>query len=182
MNPHTEQKPQLNVDALIRRMEAMLQSLPALLTSVTPEEAHWRPDGGGWSIVEIVNHLADEEVEDFRTRLRMTLEDPAAPWPKIDPEGAARERDSNSRPLASSLQRFLTERRASLEWLRSLGEVGWATSHQHIKIGPLLAGDLLAAWCDHNILHLRQIVKRFHQLTQRDAGPYSTAYAGDWTA
>ena len=47
-------------------------------------------------------------------------------------------------------------------------------------LGGLSAGDLLASWAAHDWLHLRQIAKRRHELTARDAGKFSIAYAGRW--
>jgi hypothetical protein len=34
----------------------------------------------------------------------------------------------------------------------------------------------------HDYLHLRQIAKRMYQMAGRDAGEYSTRYAGEWRA
>ena len=42
------------------------------------------------------------------------------------------------------------------------------------------AGDLLASWCAHDALHLRQVAKRLHQLTDAQAGDFEVGYAGDW--
>ena len=81
-----------------------------------------------------------------------------------------------------SLGRFLSARQESIERLRARLDEGidFDVAREHPTAGPLRAGDLLAAWADHDALHLRQITKRVHQLTERDAGSYSTAYAGSW--
>jgi len=47
---------------------------------------------------------------------------------------------------------------------------------------PIRLIDLLAVWADHDALHARQIIKRRHQMTVRDAAPYSCRYAGEWGA
>ena len=41
----------------------------ALVAPLSLGDARWRPEEGGWSVLEIVNHLADEETQDFRQRL-----------------------------------------------------------------------------------------------------------------
>ena len=164
---------------MIDRMDAFPGALAALL-AVVNDDAHWNPPHGGWSIVEIINHLVDEESEDFRTRVRMTLEDPSQSWPPIDPEGAAIKRRYNDRELGASLDRFASARAESLVWLRSLREPDWTKTHTHPKWGEFRAGDIFASWCAHDALHLRQIARRLYELAQRDGAGYETAYAGDW--
>ncbi len=160
-----------------------LARFPAALRGVTgvfPEEAlRWKPDGATWSVLEVCCHLLDEEREDFRPRLRSTLEDPAAPWPPLDLESVAQRRGYSARDLAQTLAQFAAERLASVTWLRSLAAPDWDATHRHPKAGPLRAGDLLAAWAAHDALHLRQIAKRLLDLARRDAGGFKTDYAGD---
>lgn len=171
----------MDAGALIARMEGFAAALPAAVAGVTGADSRWKPPSGAWSILEIVNHLADEEVEDFRRRLELTLRDPSLPWPTIDPEGWAVQRRYNERELHESVDRFVRERRASLEWLRSLREPDWGRTYRHPR-GDLSAGDLMASWAAHDALHLRQIAKRLYELTARDAGRYSAGYAGAWGA
>lgn len=171
---------------LIDRMEAFPMMLSCAVAEMAPEEARWKPPdprypAGAWSVLEIVNHLVDEEVEDFRARLQSTLRDPTAPWPPIDPERWAVERRYNERNLDESVARLVAERSITTAWLRSLGDgVDWSVAHPHPRIGPIRAGDLLAAWSAHDALHLRQIAKRLYQLTARDAEGFSVLYAGEW--
>ncbi|TVQ65071.1 MAG: DinB family protein, partial [Phycisphaerales bacterium] len=143
--------------------------------------ARWRPAAGAWSIVEIVCHLADEEVEDFRARLRSTLEDPARVWAPIDPEGAARERGYQGRDVGAAMDGFARERAASVAWLRSLRGAEWGRAYAHPTLGTISAASLLASWSVHDALHLRQIAKRLYEMTLRDAGDASVAYAGGWS-
>lgn len=173
---------QPDLPACIAALEAFPITLASLLADVTPKEAKRRGAKKQWSIIEIINHLADEEAEDFRTRLRLTLEDPQQEWPAIDPEAAAAERDYNSRDLMESLGRFATERKASVKWLRTLTgqENDWAALHPHPE-WPTSAGDLLASWMAHDMLHLRQLAKRLHELAAIRSGGYDPSYAGPLT-
>jgi hypothetical protein len=50
-------------------------------------------------------------------------------------------------------------------------------THQHPGLGALRAGDLLAAWCAHDLLHLRQLANVRLALLEQDAAPYSLRYA-----
>lgn len=171
----------LNASSLIARLAGFDAALRAVIGCFDGEDARWRPDGASWSALEIVCHLADEEVEDFRTRTLMTLDTPDADWPPIDPEGWAVARDYQSRDLAPELDRFCRERRESIRLLRGLVEPDWSSTHTHPKFGDFTAGAMLAAWAAHDALHLRQLAKRLHQLASRDLGAGGdTRYAGTW--
>ena len=162
------------------RMERFPGALRALARGLPDADARWKPSPEDWSILEVVNHLADDEAEDIRVRLRLTLEAPGEPWPPVDAQAKAVERRYNDRDVNASVDRFARERAASLEWLRGLEAVDWEASHDEPKHGLLRAGDLMTAWAAHDALHLRQIAKRLHQLAERDGGGVSSAYAGSW--
>jgi hypothetical protein len=167
-----------------RHIESLARTGPIICSLVAGiDDTQWRftPPSGNWSILEIICHLADEEVEDFRTRLKMTLETPQSTWPPIDPVGAATTRQYKKQDPDVVLGRFKTEREASLNWLRSLGNQNWQLFYQHPKFGAIHAGDLLSAWAAHDLLHVRQITKRLFELNARDAEPFANSYAGDWT-
>lgn len=171
----------MNEMKLIDLMERFGRSLPVVVKGISIEDARWKPSPQDWSILEIVRHLGDEEVDDFRTRLKLTLENPQQEWPRIDPPGWAAQRKYNEANFDEAVARFVNERTASIKWLRSLRtDMDWTIAHHHPKIGPIRAGDLLAAWAAHDCLHLRQISKRLYQLAQREAGEFSVRYAGEW--
>ena len=167
---------------LIEQLERFGRTLPVLVEGLSMHDARWKPADGAWSILEIVCHLADEEVEDFRTRLKLTLENPQQDWPPIDPEGVAVARKYNEQDLDQVTQRFVHEREESLRWLRSLGTIDGTIEHRHPRFGAISAGQLLASWAAHDALHLRQIAKRLHQLAAVHGAPFSTDYAGEWRA
>jgi F-type H+-transporting ATPase subunit beta len=83
---------------------------------------------------------------------------------------------------AESLNAFIAQRGRSIEYLRGLEAPDWTMMHTHPTFGSMRAGDLLAAWSAHDVLHTRQIVKRLFQFTSRDARGFSTDYAGTWLA
>ena len=111
----------------------------------------------------------------------MTLENPTEKWPTINPEIFAIDRKYNQRDFQNSVEQFVRERRASVQWLKSLDDPNWYASHQHAHLGPIRAGDLLVSWVAHDQLHIRQIAKRRFEMINRDAGSFSSSYAGEWT-
>jgi hypothetical protein len=152
------------------------------MRGIPPEQARWKPPSGARSILEVVRHLGDEEVEDFRARLFSTLRDPKTPWPLTDPEGWARERRYNEKDLGAATARLVDERRRTIEMLRALKDPDWSAAYIHPRHGPVYAGELLASWPAHDALHLRQIAKRMWEMADRDGAPYITKYAGEWGA
>ena len=129
----------MDTPRLIDRLERFAGVLPAVVDGVSADDARWRPEDGAWSILEIVNHMADEEVGDFRTRLELTLRGAGEPWPPIDPEGWAVERRYNEQDLKATVDRFVMARRASVSWLRSLEQPDWSKTHEHPRLGCMRA-------------------------------------------
>ena len=164
----------------VTALETNAPTIVALARAVPPERIRWRPAPDSWSVLEVINHLADEEDEDFRTRLDTVLHLPGEDPPPIDPEGWVVDRAYNERDLDESLDRFLGERRRSLAWLRSLRAPDWSRSWSHPSGFTIRAGDLLAAWAAHDLLHLRQLVEIQYRARAEDAAPYDVEYAGPW--
>jgi len=162
---------------LIENLRRTGRSLLQHYDAITPDEVRWKEAAGKWSLLEILCHLVDEERDDFRKRVSLTLESPEKDWPPIDPEGWARERDYNECDLAEMFAAFEKERSASLEWLDGLADVDWSTEHVHPKFGGMKAGDLLASWAAHDLLHLRQIANTRVEYIAGTVAPYSTRYA-----
>lgn len=165
---------------LLHRLRTFPSLLEASLADLSPDDAHWQPKPGAWSIVQIVGHMLDEERDDFRTRLRSTLENPGSPWPPIDPERAVVERNHQEKPLDVLFDEWCKERADSIRWLKGQENAPWDNTYTHPALGELRAGDILVSWAQHDSLHLRQIVQRRYELTGRDGAPYEGAYAGPW--
>lgn len=169
----------IDLNQFIARMSSNTGVFERLVEGVTEQQARWKPSPEKWSILEVVNHLYDEEREDFRQRLRIMLDDPTEPLPKINPQQWPIERAYNERELGESLQKFLDERRDSLAWLKSLTNPNWDNQHERLS-RPFTAGDLMASWLAHDFLHIRQISRLHWQYVGSTSAPYETGYGGPW--
>lgn len=156
-----------------RIFDALFERLPV-------EFARWKPAPERWSLLEIVGHLADEEVFDFRARVESTLRDPRAPWPSIAPQDWVVERAYNAADPIAALRRFQEERARSVAWLRAQTGASWSNAYVHPKIGPMSARMLLANWLAHDQLHARQMLKVHRDALALDAAPDALDYAGPW--
>lgn len=170
----------MNHRSIIDRLAANRAVFQALAAGVGETQARWRPALEKWSILEVVNHLYDEEREDFRRRVELTLADPQQPWPAIAPAQWVTERGYQQRELGESLARFLKERERSIDWLRGLAAPNWPATHHHPKLGPMSAEQLLANWLAHDFHHIRQLNALHYHFLAAEAQPASLAYAGNW--
>jgi len=168
-------------DALCLRLGGFPKALRALVAMASAEDTRWKPAPEHWSILEVCCHLRDEEREDFAVRIASTLRDPTAPWPRLELEGVAVRRRYNAQDMSLVLDEFAARRAENIAWLAGQrATADFTKCHVHARFGPLHAGMLLASWAAHDALHARQIAKRLHELAARDAGAYSTRYAGEW--
>ena len=163
----------------LKQLAGDMLRIRLLAQGVDDDQARWRPDADSWSILEVICHLLDEERKDFRVRLDITLHKPDETWPGIDPAGWMTEHNYNEQVLAASLQAFQEEREASLAWLKRLEAPDWEASYE-APWGTMRAGDLLASWVAHDLLHMRQLVELHWAFKEQQVMPYSTRYAGEW--
>jgi hypothetical protein len=150
-----------------------------LVIGITQVEAQVKPTPESWSILEVIGHLVDEERDDFRMRVDLTLHQPNVEWPPIHPDAWVTERKYNERDLEQSLNDFLAERSKSLAFLKELKSPNWDASHVS-PYGERSAGELLASWVAHDNLHMRQLVELRRVRVQKITEPYDIRYAGEW--
>ena len=159
-------------------MATQAELIRSLVADVSDEQARWKPAPDRWSILEVINHLYDEEREDFREHLDHILHRPEDAWSPIRPMEWVTERAYNERDLTTSLEAFLAERRASLAWLESLGEPDWDTSIRAPWDAPIRAGDMLASWAVHDQWHIEQLVRLRRDYAIAQLASYDARYAG----
>jgi hypothetical protein len=164
---------------LISQMEANAKAIRALAVGCSDRQARWKLDPASWSVLEVVNHLLDEEREDFLPRIDVMLRRGGDVWFPIDPEGWVTQRGYNQRELGPSIEAFMTARGESLVWLRGLGGADWTVGYE-APFGSIRAGDILAAWAAHDLLHQRQLVELKWAYLVRSVQPYGVEYAGPW--
>jgi hypothetical protein len=169
----------MNLDHFTAQMANNAETIRALIQGVSDEQARWKPSPDCWSILEVINHLYDEEIEDFRPHLDIVLHHPDQSWPSIDPEGWVTERQYNQREIRESLGDFLNARKESLVWLRGLSSPNWEATYD-APFGQITAGDLFASWVAHDLLQIRQLVELHWAYTTLLVSPHKVDYAGPW--
>src|SRR5687767_8971598 len=130
-----------------------------------------------WSPLEILAHLRDEEIEDFRPRARAAIEGRELPS-TIAPHVWVVERRYNEMDPGAVFLDFSRERADSCVWLGTLALDDLQRTLSHPRLGTLRAGDFIAAWRVHDLLHLRQLSTAMAILTARRLSDWDVDYAG----
>lgn len=164
---------------IIKKLKDNLNTYISLLSDTSEDEYLFRPAEGKWCLLEIVCHLYDEEQSDFRARVKHALENTEGDPPKIDPQGWVKSKNYIERDYFETLEKFLDERRKSVEWLNSPEDPQWKNEYIHPNFGGMSAEFFLSNWLAHDYLHFRQIIYiKYNYLKQK--GGQDLIYAGEW--
>jgi hypothetical protein len=132
---------------------------------------------GKWSPLEILAHLRDEEIEDFRPRAQAAIAGRPIEKP-IDPQAWVVARRYNEMDPGAVYMDWATERADSCRWLETLSVADLGNSVDHARLGRMRAGDFIAAWRLHDLLHLRQLSTALAVLHARRHAQWRVDYAG----
>jgi uncharacterized damage-inducible protein DinB len=139
-------------------LRSTLEGLPLAVSGVARADDE-APQRGGWSLREVVAHLADAElVYGVRLRLLVGTDDPHLEG--YDQERWA-QRFARLETVTTALERWRVQREANLRLLGSLSEAEWARTGLHAERGVESVDDQLIRMCEHDNGHLRQL----HELT-----------------
>ncbi|MDX1419897.1 MAG: DinB family protein [Rubricoccaceae bacterium] len=122
-----------------------------------PEAALRRPEAPGkWSVVAVVQHLADSELGyGYRIRLTVGQDRPAIPGYDQD-AWAERLRYEAVRP-EDALADFEALRTMNLRFLRALPDAAWARAGLHSERGEESVRRLTRLMAGHDLVHLHQV-------------------------
>lgn len=164
---------------IIKQLKTNLETFRSMLEGCPSGLITYRPDPAQWCLLEVICHLCDEEVLDFRTRCLQTLQDPQVKWPPIDPQGWVIAKNYINQDFNAKKEEFYNERVRSVELLHSLKDPDWNNIYHHPKIGPVKASMMLHNWLMHDYLHMRQI-NRIKTEYFRHVSGENLQYAGNW--
>lgn len=150
-----------NPEPIIKQLETNIELFEVLLTNVDAEEANWKPKPGKWSIAEVLFHLADEECNDFQSRIKYALDSFDGELPPINPEQNVMDTglpDDQTPDMLLNL--FIGYRNGSIGILkhRMKKSPNWDNCLTHPELGKLSAKMFLTNWLVHDNLHIKQIL------------------------
>ena len=152
---------QLLLDTLGDRAPLPVQesTVAALERSVAgmDDAALRRPEAPGkWSILEVVQHLADSELV-YAYRIRMILSHPVPDIQGFDQDLWARELNYRDRRMVDALGEFRALRESNLRLIRSLGPGKLDRFGNHSERGKESVAKMLKLYAAHDLVHLQQI-------------------------
>lgn len=155
------------------------EAILSMCAVLSEPQSRWKPDAEDWSVLEVMAHLLKEERLDFRRHLGVIFQQSQPVWPELDPQQWQKRKTKDPESLQELLGDFKTERETSIAWLNVLQNPDWEAAIT-FEWGSLSAGDLLASWLAHDILHLRQLTALLYHLTAGENQPFQVVYAGQW--
>ena len=142
--------------ALIEQYKAGYDEVVRSLEGFTDAEMTEHPLAGKWSAREIVQHLADSEMNSA-IRLRKLLTEESPQIQGYDQEVYATALRYNERDIRPALDALRGARATTGQLLDSMTEEDWAREGTHTESGRYTAEDWLRIYADHAHNHAAQI-------------------------
>ncbi len=142
--------------ALVAQYKAGYDEVARSLEGFPADSLSARPLPGKWSAREIVQHLADSEMNSA-IRLRKLLTEEVPQIQGYDQEEYAARLRYNERDIAPALDALRGARATTAQLLDSMTDEDWAREGTHSESGRYTAEDWLRIYADHAHNHAAQI-------------------------
>ena len=140
----------------LRIQRETLGKLARLIDGVSAQRLGYRPTPDKWSIVEILAHLAEDEIASS-WRYRQMIEHDGEALGGFDQELWARLGNYGTWNVSEALELFRLLREANLRMLGALLPEQWEHSGHHVERGKVTVRELARHMAAHDINHIKQI-------------------------
>ena len=141
---------------LINRYREGFDEVSRSLEGISDADLRARPIPGKWTACEIVQHLADSEMNGaIRLRKLLTEDDPQIQG--YDQEHYAVSLRYNERPIEPALDALRGARATTGQLLDAMTDADWSRAGTHSESGRYTAEDWLRIYADHAHNHAAQI-------------------------
>ncbi len=130
--------------------------LASLIAGKSEEALRRAPAAGKWSAVEVVAHMAEDELASS-WRYRQMLEHPGVPLPGFDQDEWARRGQYAQWDLRDALEMFRLLRAANVRLLAGLTDDEWTRWGTHAERGRMTVAELARHMTGHDARHMDQI-------------------------
>lgn len=152
--------------ALVAQYKAGYEEVARSLEGFPETALAERPLPGKWSAREIVQHLADSEMNSA-IRLRKLLTEENAQIQGYDQEDYAARLRYNERDIAPALDALRGARATTGQLLDAMTDADWSRAGTHSESGRYTAEDWLRIYADHAHNHAAQI-RRLRKAVNRE--------------
>ena len=144
------------IESLVAQYKAGYDEVARSLEGFPEEQLSAHPIPGKWSAREIVQHLADSEMNSA-IRLRKLLTEDDAQIQGYDQENYAARLRYNERDIAPALDALRGARATTAQLLEQMTEEDWSRAGTHSESGRYTARDWLKIYAAHAHNHAAQI-------------------------
>jgi len=132
--------------------------LATLIAGKSEDALRRAPAPGKWSVVEVIAHLAEDELA-TSWRYRQMLEQPGVLLAGFDQDEWARRGQYAQWDLRDALELFRMLREANVRLLEGLTDEEWSRWGTHSERGRLTVADLAGHMNGHDARHMAQIAR-----------------------
>jgi hypothetical protein len=156
-----EQTPQQR-RASIAILAALPENLRSAVSGLTDRQADNPYREGGWTIRQLVHHIADSHINAYVRTKRALTED----WPAVnayDEKLWAELPDARTLPIGVSMELLEALHRRWVALFEALTDEQWQRGYVHSEDGSQKLADVLQtyAWhCRHHVAHVTELRKR----------------------
>jgi uncharacterized damage-inducible protein DinB len=136
--------------------QATPDALQRIIEGMPEEQLRRKPALQMWSVLEILAHLAEDELTSS-WRYRQMIENSGVTLMGFDQDQWATLGDYNSWKVREALEMFRLLREANLRMLARLTPQQWESSGDHSERGHMTVRDLARHMAAHDINHILQI-------------------------
>jgi hypothetical protein len=138
--------------------QALLPALLALTEDLSDDELHRPERPGKWSVLDVIEHLADQELVNAY-RIRSVVAEERPPLRGYDQDAWARRLRYGESPLEDVLDELAALRLRNLRLLGALSEEELDREGLHGERGPESVRTIRALTAAHDLLHRQQIAR-----------------------
>ena len=139
---------------------AVLESLPIALaneiTGLSREQMRQSEGPGKWSVIEVIQHLADSELV-WAYRLRLVLAEDRPHLTGYDQDRWARNLEYSESAREVAFDQIRNLRTANLRLLKSLTQEQLQRVGIHEERGPETVEHMIRLYAGHDLIHRRQL-------------------------
>jgi len=153
---------------LLQRLDHFVDQLQRLAAETPGIVWDQRPAPETWSLVEIVCHLRDVELEVHQPRLHTMLEEESPFISGASPDAWAETRGYRTESGPAALADFVHARRATVRFLAALTPDDWERRGRHAFLGTTTLQELVFLIVSHDEAHWPQFLSLLHVLGEQD--------------
>jgi DinB superfamily len=148
--------------ASIATLAALPENLRSAVSGLTEAQLETPYREGGWTVRQVVHHIADSHINAYVRSRRALTED----WPTVnayDEKLWANLIDARTLPIAVSLDLLEALHRRWVTLFESLTDADWQRGYVHSENGRQKLSEVLQMYdwhCRHHVAHITELRKR----------------------